>query len=67
MGYAVFRLFMRSGSPEREATRTLTVLFKKLIEYFQKLDTSKSDNPFIDYLNSKTEKKYGNNFLKFNN
>jgi DNA invertase Pin-like site-specific DNA recombinase len=56
-----------SGSPKREATRTLTVLFKKLFEYFQKLDTSKSDNPFIDYLNSKTEKKYRNNFLKFNN
>lgn len=51
-----------SGSPKREATRTLTVLYKKLIEYFQNLDTSKSDNPFIDYLNSKTEKKYRNNW-----
>lgn len=70
--YLPFRLMLNrprftSGSPEREATRTLTVLFKKLIKYFKKLDTSKSDNLFIDYLNSKTEKKYRNNFLKLNN
>ena len=70
--YLPFQLMLNrprftSGSPKREATRTLTVLYKKLLRYFQNLDTSKSDNPFIDYLNSKTEKKYGNDFLKFNN
>lgn len=58
---------LTSGSPKREATRTLTVLYKKLIKYFEMLHTSKNDNPFIDYLNSKTEKKCKNTFLKFNN
>lgn len=56
-----------SGSPKREATRTLELLFKKLFTYFEKLDTSKNDNNFVNYITSKTEKKYRNNFLRLNN
>lgn len=56
-----------SGSPYREAARTLSSLFKKLFQYFEKLDTSKSDNQFTNYPNSKLEKKDKNNFLRFNN
>ena len=40
------------GSPHREATRTLTQLFKKLFKYFKELDTSKSDNNFANYIKS---------------
>lgn len=46
-----------SGSPRREAARTLGSLFKKLIKYFEKLDISKDDNNFVNYINSKSEKK----------
>lgn len=56
-----------SGSPYREAARTLSDLFKKLFQYFEKLDTSKSDNNFVNYINSKPEKKDRNNFPRFNN
>lgn len=42
-----------AGSPYREASRTL---FKKLFKYFKELDTSKDDNNFINYINSKSEK-----------
>lgn len=53
-----------AGSPYREATRTLAPLFKNLFKYFKELDTSKSDDGFINYINSKTEKKLVNNFFK---
>ena len=56
-----------SGSPYREAARTLTPLFKKLFKYFSKLDISKDDNNFVNYINSKQEKKSKSNFLKLNN
>jgi site-specific DNA recombinase len=56
-----------SGSPYREAARTLAKLYKKLFMYFDTLDTSKNDNHFINYLISKTEKKRINNFPKFIN
>jgi Holliday junction resolvase RusA-like endonuclease len=55
------------GSPKREAARTLEGLFKKLFEYFSKLNISKDDNNFVNYITSKTEKKSRNNFLKLNN
>lgn len=45
-----------SGSPYREAARTFRSLFKKLFKYFEKLDTSKNDNQFLNYLNSKPER-----------
>jgi site-specific DNA recombinase len=54
------------GSPGPETSRTLGALIKKLFNYFSKLDASKSDNNFLYYLNSKPEKKYINNFPKFN-
>ncbi len=62
----VERQSFTSGSPYREATRTLASLFKKLFIYFKNLDTSKSSDEFINYVTSKTEKKSINNFLKSN-
>lgn len=46
-----------SGSPYREATRTFDPLIKKLLHYFQNLDTSKGDNALLNYLTSKTPSK----------
>lgn len=51
-----------AGSPKREAARTLIALFKKLFTYFRKLDISKDDNNFVNYITSKTEKTNLNNF-----
>ena len=53
------------GSPHREATRTLWIMFKKLFQYFKDLDTSKDDNNFINYINSKCENESQNNSLSF--
>ncbi|MGI8641648.1 MAG: hypothetical protein ACR2MG_17100 [Pyrinomonadaceae bacterium] len=36
-----------AGSPYREASRTLSQLFKKLFKYFKELEISKDDNNFI--------------------
>lgn len=54
-----------SGSPNREAARTLGLLYKTLSKYFQQLDVSKDNNNFTNYITSKTKKNYRNNFLKF--
>ncbi len=51
-----------SGSPKREAARTLSLLFKKLFQYFQKLDISKYDNNFVNYITPKPEKENASNF-----
>jgi DNA invertase Pin-like site-specific DNA recombinase len=56
-----------AGSPKREAARTFSKLVKKLFVYFRNLDTSKGDNGFINYLNSKQEKITDYNSLKLNN
>lgn len=56
-----------AGSLNREAARTLSELFRKLYECFADSDTSKSGNQFLNYLNSKPEKKYRNNFLGSSN
>jgi len=56
-----------SGSPKREAARTLLPLFKKLFKYFGSLDNSKSDEEFINHSTSKQKKMYRNNFPKLNN
>lgn len=56
-----------SGSPYRDATRTLQPLFKKLLQYFQNLDTSKSDNALVNYLTSKTPKKINQNYNHLKN
>lgn len=45
-----------SGSPYREATRTLTELCKKLFGYFMTLDIPKSDDEFSNYIKAKDEK-----------
>jgi DNA invertase Pin-like site-specific DNA recombinase len=37
-----------SGSPKREAARTLSKLFKNLFAYFKNLETYKSDDEFIN-------------------
>lgn len=68
--YLPFQLMLErprftSGSPYREAARTLSVLFKNLFKYFQ--TTSKIDSEFINYPTSKPEKKLKRNFPKFNN
>lgn len=55
-----------AGSPQREAARTLKPLFEKLYKYFGSLDNSKSNEEFINYSTSEQEKKYRNNFPKFN-
>lgn len=60
------RRVFTSGSPKREAARTLSRLFKKLFTYFEKLDISKDDNNFINYVTSKTEKKNRSYFLRLN-
>jgi DNA invertase Pin-like site-specific DNA recombinase len=54
-----------SGSPQREAARTLTKLYKKLFSYFERLDTSKSRDGFSEYINVKPEKKTKSNFPRF--
>lgn len=50
------RAHFTSGSPQREARRTLSKLFKDLCAYFKNLDISKDDNNFVNYINSKQEK-----------
>lgn len=55
-----------AGSPQRETTRTFSELAKNLLKYFKNLDTSKSDDEFVNYITSKTEKKSVNSFLKSN-
>jgi site-specific DNA recombinase len=54
-----------SGSPRREAARTLAKLYKKLFTYFDALDTSKSRDGFSEYINVKPEKKTKSNFPRF--
>ena len=44
-----------SGSPYREAARTLLPLFKKLFTYFNKLDTSKSRDESLQNITSKND------------
>lgn len=46
---------LTSGSPKREAVRTLASLFKKLFKYFSNLEIAKSDNNFINYTISKND------------
>ncbi|MGI8467020.1 MAG: recombinase family protein [Pyrinomonadaceae bacterium] len=48
-----------AGSPQREAARTLGVLFKKLFTYFEKSDNSKSLDEFSKSIKSKNIR--GNN------
>jgi site-specific DNA recombinase len=62
------RAVFTSGSPYRETTRTLKALFKKLFVYFKDLneDTSKSNDEFINYVTSKSEKSNGYNSLTLN-
>jgi len=45
-----------SGSPKREARRTLAPLLKNLFKYFKELDISKNDDELVNYISSKTEK-----------
>lgn len=55
-----------SGSPYREATRTLPELFKNLFSYFVNSDMAKSIDDFSKFTISKDEKNKRPGFLKIN-
>lgn len=56
-----------SGSPYREAARTLRELFKNLLAYFRTLDIAKSLDDSTNFITSKDEKNKRYNFLKLRN
>lgn len=55
------------GSPHRDSSRTLSSVTKKLIHYFLNSDTSKNDDGFSKYTNSKKELKKKRSLPKRNN
>jgi site-specific DNA recombinase len=56
-----------AGSPHRDSSRTLSSVAEKLIRYFLNSDTSKNDDEFSKYINSKIELKREKPLPKRNN